>query len=416
MNISSKISNLPLPISSMIELIKKKEIGSLDNNQIEILLQLWEDDSLTYEEIAGKEEIGFSFDTAKRKGSKLWQLLTEATGERINKGNFKYKLIQYSRKNNPNNNLTATMNAVTHPSEPKDRANNDNNQVQRTDLILESPESVVPLNSRFYIDRQEELLAYQAIKEPGEVIRIVGKRKSGASSLITRLRHYAQESLNYHFIYVNFSSIDREHLKSSQSFMHWFCEYVSEELLIPASLNNYWKNRLGPNQSSKSYFKNYLLKKTSKVIVIILDRIDCFFEEKYQSIASDFFALIRSCYETRHDITEWNQIKYIIAQNEQEIITGTTKRSPFNIGQEVRLLNFSNDLIIDLARRYQLDWSEKIEIKKLIKIFGKDNIGHPHLIRQILYYITKNNLTFENFIQLDFQTIKVFKPYLIKTL
>ena len=101
-------------------------------------------------------------------------------------------------------------------------------------------------------------------------------------------------------------------------------------------------------------------------------------------------ALIRSWYDKQTTIPEWGKLKYIIVQGEQEIKMKDTQ-SPFNVGLEFKLSNFSTSQIIDLAKRHQLNWTGS-EIQILNNTFGT-NIGHPHLIRHILYRLVQENLT-----------------------
>lgn len=274
---------------------------------------------------------------------------------------------------------------------------------------LEHPDAPVPLNSDFYIERKEEIKAYKIIQSPGSVIRIIGKRGIGATSLVSRLRYYAQNSLDNYVVIINFQGIDTQFLSSKKSFMQWFCSYISDELEIEERLDEYWRERSGPNTSSRRYFEQYLLPLLSKPAIIVLDRIDYIFDKKYEQIATDFFALIRSWIDRRTDLPDWNKLKYIIVQGEKKIEMGS-KRSPFNIGAELRLSFFNTSEIIELAKRHTINWSET-EVQKLTSIFG-DNIGHPHLLRHILYRIVQDNLNLEQFCELDFKTIKVFEKYL----
>ena len=407
---------------------KKKR---LNNTHVDVYMILCDNPSVTYEEIG--ETLGKSVDTIRFAAKDVYEILNQLIIKgHIGKRNFRTLALpaindlknsptQSSQKGNRDNPPSIfSQGDLTVPDNDKleikvEKCWNSNRDISSyknsEPRKIEVPHGPLPPNSKFYVEREGEKVAYKAIETPGEIIRIISKRKSGASSFVSRIRNYAKEFLDYHVIYINFKNINKRFLKSIESFMLWFCEYVSEELEVEECINKYWKRRMGAQQSSQRYFEKYLLLQLSKPIIIVFERVDCFFFSEYEEIARDFFALIRTWYESRYDVPQWQKIRYIIVQGEQKIETGN-ERSPFNVGIEVRLVNFSDEEIIDLARRHQLNWSENNkEIYQLTQIFG-ENIGNPYLIRQILYYIVENDLTFEEFIDIDFKTIEAFRTCL----
>ena len=292
----------------------------------------------------------------------------------------------------------------------------------------EHPDRPVPLNSPFYVKRKLEAsaartienLAKQTIERPGAVIRIMGARKSGATSLVNRITHHA-ESLDDRSVTIDFKNIeDGEPLASIKSFMKWFCDEVSAQLNLKDSFNKYlnsddWSDSRASSCSEK-YFEKHLLTKlpAPSSLLIVFDRIDYVFDERYEDTprivtARLFFALIRTWIERGSRFDVWKKVKYVIVQGENEIEMGN-KCSPFNIGEEIYLDNFSIPEIVDLAGRHQLNWSES-EIERLANIFG-ENIGNPYLIRQVFHRAARDNLTIEKFVQLDLTKIRVFNKYL----
>ena len=148
----------------------------------------------TYDDISGIT--GFPYDRIKKEGAGMWKYITEAIGKNINKKDCKFKLTHHIQQENNKNKLI-----IPNPKVP---------------IILESPNLPVPLDSNFYIARKEESFAYQTIEELGAVIRIVGTRKSGATSLIGRITHHAK-LFGDRLVVVNFKGIEEEALTSIQS-------------------------------------------------------------------------------------------------------------------------------------------------------------------------------------------------------
>jgi len=400
-------------------IIQKSNQKSLNDTQTNIFQELWKETSTNYVKIADKlnlSEEGIS--SAARSMYKILQQAIPMEGK-LERRNFKSLLIPalegYIRKTNQYN----------HPIEPiqenhnslvqvklEPTTNNLNLNNNRARIKLESADRPVPIPSKFYIVRKDEALAYQAIEDPGAVIRIIGKRKSGATSLVSRIVNHA-ELLGNRFVLINFQGVEKDALTSMKSFAKWFCLEVSDQLEIIDYLDEYWRESR-PNASAQKYFEKYLLKNLSVSIVIIFERIDIIFDNKrasreIQETARIFFGLIRSWIDRQSSIDLWRKIKYIIVQGTQDIDMGN-ETSPFNVGLEVRLFNFSKSEIINLAKKYQLNWSEK-ELQQLTNIFG-ENIGNPHLIRSLLNFTIEKNYTFEQLVELKFDTIQPFKQYL----
>lgn len=391
-----------LALQFINELIQTKIGQTLDNKQTAIFIAIWEDDSIAYKDIA--EKIRLSESGVKKAAKRLYGLLNKAIPipVKIERANIKGAIVQVLLTNYSDL-------RVTNIKPVSETARNSFNLQSKTPtaIKLESPDRPVPYNSQFYIERENEVKIYQVIAEPGAVIRIIGERKSGATSLVSRIARYAK-ARGDRLVVINFQGVEEEALSSIKSFMQWFCLEVSDRLEIEECLQDYWRDSR-PNSTSQQYFEKYLLKQLSQPAIVIFERIDYFFDEKYADTARVFFALIRSWIDRQSTFDLWEKLKYIIVQGQQEIDMGN-KRSPFNVGEEIILNNFSIRETIDLAARHQLNWSER-EITKLKDIFG-NNIGHPHLIRHVLYRLVEDNLSLENFLKLDFQALEPFKTYL----
>lgn len=388
-----------VPLDFVVTLLKEKDVESLDDNQIFILSALWKNRNLKYKDI--QEELGCSLDTVKGSAANLWKLLGEAIGEKISKGNFKSKLIQYIENNNRNNSSSASDTNTTISLNLKTEISEENKKIKSSRLI-ESPESVVPLTSPFYIQRKEELLAYTEITQPGALIRIKGQENSGKTSFMSRLVACAQ-SLNYQTITINFHAIDNQNFDSIEVFWKWFCRYLTRKLDLEDSLEKYWFEEDSPNVNCGFYLEKYLLDRESRPILLALDRIEHVIARA--EIANEFFACLRSWHENRAERL-WDKLRYILIESEQKIKMKNTQ-SPFNVGLEIELVNFSVQEIIKLAEKHDLIWSQS-EIDQLKAVFG-ERVGNPKLIRRILYYLILNNLDLDRFLKSDAISLELFQ-------
>jgi hypothetical protein len=310
---------------------------------------------------------------------KLWQLLSQAMGEKVNKKNFQALLEQHLvNHNNPQ--PTETTTAMPTGGLTKEH------------YVLESPEGQVPVASRLYIERSTiEQTCYQEIVQPRAFIRIKAPRKMGKTSLIARIMDYGR-SQNYHTVRLSLQCAGTQVFASSDRFLRWFCTNVTKQLGLESRLNDYWDEDMGALINSTIYFQGYILKEIFNPIVLALDGIDQLFQ--YPELAGDFFVLLRSWYEETKDTSVWQKLRVVMAHSVEVYIPLPTNRSPFNVGLAIELPTFNQEQVQDLAQRYQLTLTT-LEIEQLMKLTG----GFPYLIRLALYQSRRLNLPLKTLLQ-----------------
>jgi len=324
---------------------------------------------------------------------KLWQLLSQAMGEKVNKTNFPALLEQrFVNQNNPQQ-PTETTTAMPTAG------------LTAEHYVLESPEGQVPVASGLYIERQAiEQTCYQEILQPRAFIRIKAPRKMGKTSLIARILDY-RRSQNYHTVRLSLRSADTHVFAASDRFLRWFCTNVSKQLGLESRLNDYWDEDMGALINSTIYFQGYILKEISNPIILALDGIDQLFQ--YPELAGDFFVLLRSWYEETKDISVWQKLRLVIAHSVEVYIPLPTKRSPFNVGLAIELPTFNQEQVQDLAQRHQLQLT-KPELEQLMKLTG----GFPYLIRVALYQSSRFNIHLKTLLQDATIAMKIYQQHL----
>ncbi|BAZ51581.1 hypothetical protein NIES4103_42380 [Nostoc sp. NIES-4103] len=312
---------------------------------------------------------------------RLWNLLSQALGEKVNKTNLRSLLEQRLEKlafeDNPETTETTAMLTASIP---------------RKRYVLESPEGSVPIGSCLYIERPTiEQICYQEILQPHTFIRIQAPRKMGKTSLIARILDYGS-SQNYHKVRLSLHHAGTQVFASSDRFLRWFCRNVTGQLGLESRINDYWDEDMGALINSTIYFQGYLLKELSNPIVLALDGVDQLFE--YPEIASDFFVLLRSWYEETKEISVWQKLRIAIAHAVEVYIPLPTHRSPFNVGLALELPTFSPEQVQDLAERHKLQLT-KHELEQLMKLTS----GFPYLIRLALYKSVSLNIPVQTLLQ-----------------
>lgn len=265
-------------------------------------------------------------------------------------------------------------------------------QQEKSQYIWSYPSGPVPLNSPLYIERPPiEELARQEITQPGCVLQIRAPKEMGKSSLVLRLLAEAQQQ-QYHTVKLDCNQIDSLCLSDINHFFRCFCWRVAKELGIAPNLEANWDEEIDSKLSCSFYFKNYLLKQITSPLVLILEQIDRLFE--YSQLVREFFPLLRSWYEEAQRDTDWQKLRLVVVYSTEEYVALDMNRSPFNIGLPLRLSEFTQQQVEELARRYGLDWDND-EASQLISLVG----GHPALIQITLYYLCCQGITMSDLLQ-----------------
>jgi hypothetical protein len=240
------------------------------------------------------------------------------------------------------------------------------------------PEGQIPLNSLFYVERPPiEQNCYKAILQAGALVRIKAPRRTGKTSLMTRILYFAEKQ-GYHTSSIQLQLADKTCLQSLDKFLQWFCANINLNLNLPNRVAQYWDDLFGSKVSCKLYLEQYLLAEIDRPLVLAFDDIDWLFQ--YRDLADDFFSLLRAWHEEAKNREIWKKLRLLVVHSTEVYIPLNINQSPFNVGVPIELPEFTSEQIQDLTKRYGFNWSLP-EIQKLIALVG----GHPYLVSIALY-------------------------------
>lgn len=354
--------------------------GRLSDLQELVFRQSWL--GKTYQDVA--REAGYDSDYIRGVGFQLWQMLSDTFGEKVTKNNFRSVLRQQTRRfaaetrsevpAEPNSEGTTSM----VPTLPK--------------VVLELPEGPVSLDSSFYIERPPiESLCYEAIDKPGALIRIRAPSLMGKTSLKNRILAHAAKQ-GYHLVRLNFEQVDEAKFSNLNQLLRWFCASVTQQLQLESKLDAYWDEDCGAKVSCTVYFQGYVLERLDSPLVLTLDEVNRLLE--YPEIAQSFLPLLRSWYEEARDLEIWQKLRLVVVHSTEIYVPLDINQSPFNVGLAIRLPEFNQVQVQELARRHGLNWSET-ESRRLMALIG----GHPYRVRLALYHLAGHNLELEQLLQ-----------------
>ncbi|BAZ23688.1 hypothetical protein NIES4073_45770 [Kalymmatonema gypsitolerans NIES-4073] len=390
----AKMKNIEKLVEFALQLVATETGVSLNYIQKVILRNSLLNNKKTYANIALENNYSESY-IKFSVAPKLWQLLSEALGEKVNKTNLaallEQRLEKFASFDNPQ--TTETTAAIKTAGFSTER------------YVLESPEGQVPLASSLYIERSTiEQTCYQEILQPHAFIRIFAPRNMGKTSLIARILDYGS-SQNYHTVRLSLHHAGTQVFAQSSRFLRWFCSNVTQQLGLESRLNDFWDEDMGALINSTIYFQGYLLKELSNPIVLALDKVDQLFE--YPEVASDFFVLLRSWYEETKDISVWQKLRVVMAHAVEVYIPLPTHRSPFNVGLAIELPTFSPEQVQDLAERHGLQLTKR-ELEQLMKLTG----GFPYLIRLALYQSVRLKIPVQTLLQDATRNTGIYQQHL----
>jgi class 3 adenylate cyclase len=267
----------------------------------------------------------------------------------------------------------------------------------------------VPLSSPFYVERPPiEQLGYEAICQPGALIRIKAPKQMGKTSLMARILQQSRTQ-GFKTVTLSFQLADATVFSNLTRFLQWLCAIVTRSLGLPNQLSEYWDDIFGGNYNCTDYFENYLLTQLDSPVVLALDEVDVVFN--YPEIATDFFGLLRAWYEKAKygdDSSDvWQKLRLLVVHSTEVYIPLNVNQSPFNVGLSIELPEFTTEQVQDLASRYELKWTiEKVE--RLMALIG----GNPYLVQVALHHISSEEITLDQLIKTATAEEGIYADYL----
>lgn len=337
---------------------------TLSNLQETVFCQVWE--GKTYAEIA--EIYNYEHSYIRDVGFRLWQMLSEALGQKVSKSNIKAVVGRRARTQMPPIVAPPTL-ALPSP------------------VDLEFPNGPVPLNSRLYIERPPvEAKTFAEVLKPGSLIRLKGPRQMGKTSLLRRILQHAKGH-DIQVLTLSLHRADQAVFENLDRFLRWFCANISYQLGIPAQLNEYWNIDVGSKVSCTIYLEEYLLPKLQSPVVIALDEVNELFQ--FAPISAEFLPLLRSWYEDAKEIEIWQRVRWILSHATDIYVPLQLQQSPFNVGLAIALPEFSLMQIQDLAQRHGLsEFTGDQGIQRLVPLLDVISC-RPGLVRLALYYLSQ---------------------------
>ncbi|NEQ41621.1 MAG: hypothetical protein F6K40_37680 [Okeania sp. SIO3I5] len=260
--------------------------------------------------------------------------------------------------------------------------------------IFEDLSTYLPLDSPYYIPRgniEDEGFGY--LTSTGNLLRISGCHQNGKTSEIKRILYLFKNKRNYNTVYIDLKELESSNRNDLKNLLNWFLSLIrkkGEFSELPQVEISEKSQNIGLITQCGNYV-NKILEQAPSGLAIGLDNIDSLFE--FQVVCQDFLRMLRVWQGKGGSEPVWRKLKIIIAYTRDYDGDLELNGSPFNIGEEIILRNFSEKELKTLIARYGLPIAPiNPQVKELImELVG----GIPYLTRLGLYHIALKRISIE---------------------
>ena len=226
-----------------------------------------------------------------------------------------------------------------------------------------------------YIARKadEELLD---LCRKGVFAYILTARQVGKSSLMVQTSEYL-EAEGIRTVIIDLTQIGVN--VTAKEWQFGILSNIEEQLGLETDVLEWWNanGHLGFSQRFVVFFQDVVLKEVQESVVFFFDEIDTTFNLNF---ADDFYATVRSFYDARGRNHAFERISFVlIGVARPTDLISNPQRTPFNIGEQITLTDFTLAEAAPLSRG--LDSDPEHANRLLAWIIDWTN-GHPYLTQR----------------------------------
>jgi hypothetical protein len=260
------------------------------------------------------------------------------------------------------------------------------------DPRLEAIGGAVPLDSAFYIERPADEEFREAVARHDCIVLVKGARQMGKTSLLARgLEQARQEEAR--IVLCDVQEFNDSDLTSLKDFYIALGEVFADALNLENSLAETWDESRSPNGNFERFMRRNVLSVVATHLFWGLDEVDRLFTT---SFGDQVFAMFRAWYNKRalDPRGPWAKLTIAIAfATEAHLFITDLNQSPFNVGTQVALEDFSVDEVIELNQRYGNPIRNRNHVPRFMTLLG----GQPYLTRRALHELVTRHISYDAF-------------------
>jgi hypothetical protein len=251
---------------------------------------------------------------------------------------------------------------------------------------LEAPAGAMRPESPFYIERAADNQLRGQLAGGGTTTTIQAGRQTGKTSLLMHAIHAARHDYGK-IVYLDFHLADESSRADLASFLRFLSEAVAEQLDLEwDAVDGYWQVSHNPAQTFNRFLQREVLQRLDQKILLAVDEADLLLDAGYKK---HFFALLRAWDSRRAFDADWRKLNLVmVISTHPYLLIDDVNLSPFNVGLNIQLKDFTPDQVADLNGRHGNPLKAE-EIPVLMALVG----GHPYLVRQAYYTLVTEGLS-----------------------
>jgi len=253
---------------------------------------------------------------------------------------------------------------------------------------LEPAGGAMSPDSPFYIVRDADVEVENAIRARESVILVRGPRQIGKTSLIGRGTKFVK-GLGCRQASTDFQMVSSAQLSDPDLFARMLAATLAKQFSFKYDFAEEWQDVFGPNLNLANFMRA-LIAESDQPIVWFMDEADRLF---HASFASDFFGLLRSWHNARATDPSgpWGRFTLVIAYaTEARLFIRDLNQSPFNVGRQVTMANFTVDQTAQLNELYGNPVKRRSDLEALHFLLA----GQPFLVRRAFEQLASGAIDF----------------------
>ena len=212
----------------------------------------------------------------------------------------------------------------------------------------------------------------------GEYAYVLTSRQMGKSSLMMATSNELKQS-GVRTAVVDLQKVGSD-TATAETWYQGFLQELVRKLRLRQSVPDWWKSHshLGASQRMVLFFETVVLEKISDPVVVFVDEIDTTLKLNF---TDDFFIAIRSFYTERAENPAFKRLSFVlIGVATPSDLINDPKRTPFNIGHQVNLTDFTDDEALPLAAGLEDEKNQGLVLLRWVLDWTN---GHPYLTQRI---------------------------------
>ena len=260
---------------------------------------------------------------------------------------------------------------------------------------LQAPGGAVRLRDKLYVRRQADDELQQAVVQWGTTTTIRAPRQTGKTSLLMRGLHHAKRS-GAQAVFVDFQNFDHHQRSSATVLLRELATIICHQLgLDESKVQNAWQGTRGAQQKMTYFLEDKVLPAFEVPLVLAMDEVDSLLQTNFYR---DFFGMVRSWHNLGSSpihFEQWEKLNLVLViSTEPYLLIDDIRQSPFNVGQQLSIADFTAKQVSRLNQQHGAPVSEQ-ELPLLHRLLG----GHPYLTRQALYSLVIKGISWHDLAQ-----------------